>query len=39
MLTKNLERFVGIALKGESEVAMNIFDEAIGIWKNDRKFR
>jgi len=39
MLTKNLESLLRVALEGPKEVSHEFFNEAIGIWKNNTKFK
>ena len=39
MLTKNLESVLRVALEWPIEDYYEIIDEAIGIWKNNTKFR
>ena len=39
MLTKNLESVLRVALEGPIEDYFDIINEAIGIWKNNTKFR
>ena len=39
MLTKNLESVLWVALEVANECCHEIINEAIGIWKNNTKFR
>ena len=39
MLTKNLESVLRVVLEGPIEVYCEIINEAIGVWKNNTKFK